>query len=290
MSLRKFIYRTIAASLVVVASSTIASANNGLERLAVPKSKLISSFWKKNDPSSTIQVDHSAWDAFLGKYLKTSGSGVNLVAYRSVSAGDKKALRTYVNNLQAVDVPTLNRNEQYAYWMNLYNSRTVLVVLDNLPLMSIREIKKNAFDFVGPFNDKVVKVNGKTLTLNDIESGIVRPIWNGPLLHYGFNCAAISCPNLNKTAFKGEKVKAQLQAAARSFINNPRGITINGNKVTASKIYFWYEDDFGGSEKSILNHIRQFASAGLKQKLANVNSIDKYEYNWDLNDANSALF
>jgi len=140
-------------------------------------------------------------------------------------------------------------------------------------------------DFLGPFNDKVVKVNGKTLTLNDIESGIVRPLWKDPRLHYAFNCAAVSCPNLGKKAYTGAKLNSQLNTAASRFVNNSRGITFVKGKAVASKIYFWYEGDFGGSHKAVINHMKKYASGGLKAKLASLSKIDKFEYDWALNEA-----
>ena len=169
--------------------------------------------------------------------------------------------------------------------MNLYNASTVSVALNNYPIKSIRDVKKGVLDFLGPFNDKVATVNGKKLTLNDIESGIVRPLWKDPRLHYAFNCAAISCPNLGKTAFKGDVLDKQLNTAASRFVNNARGIRFSGGKATASKIYFWYEGDFGGSHKSIINHMKKYASGDLKTKLASISKIDKFEYDWTLNDA-----
>lgn len=276
------------ALLIFIALSnylTPAFAQSNIERSFVPKSKLHNPIWTKHDAGSTIVVDHSAWDSFLGKYIKTNAQGVNLVAYGSVSGADKAALGNYLNALQNVDVTKLNRKEQYAYWFNLYNASTVSVVLKRYPIKSIRDIKKNKLDIYGPFNDTVVKVNGKKLTLNKIESGIVRPIWNDPLLHYGFNCAAVTCPNLGKKAFTGAKVNSQLRAAAVAYVNSPRGVTIKDGKIVASKIYFWYEGDFGGSETAILNHLIRYANKDLKAKLAGKTTIEKYIYDWSLNDA-----
>lgn len=265
--------------------ATSAHAQSALERFAVPKAKLISGPWKKNDAGSAIQVDHGAWDGFLKKYVKTDGKGINRVAYGRVSGGDKAALSAYLKKLQGTDVTTLNRDEQFAFWVNLYNASTVSVALKNYPLKSIRDVKKGVLDFLGPFNDKIATVNGKTLTLNDIESGIVRPLWKDPRLHYAFNCAAISCPNLAKQAFKGAVLNKQLNSAATRFVNNPRGISFSGGKATASKIYFWYEGDFGGSHKAIINHMKRYASADLKAKLQSISKIDSFEYDWALNDA-----
>ncbi|MEM9331326.1 MAG: DUF547 domain-containing protein [Pseudomonadota bacterium] len=260
-----------------------AYAQSAFERAFVAKSKLASPVWTKHDPASTIEVDHAPWDAFLKKYLATDSKGVNRLAYKSVSSEDKKRLQDYLATLQATDVTTLNRNEQYAFWLNLYNAMTVNVALKHYPIKSILDIKSNVLDFKGPFNDKVASVKGQALTLDTIESGIVRPIWNDPRLHYAFNCAAVTCPNLSKVAFRGKTLNKQLDAAARSYINDPRGVVVSNGKVTASKIFFWYEEDFGGNEKGILTHIKKFAGPELKAALQGKTAIDSYEYDWSLN-------
>jgi len=264
---------------------TPAFAQSAIERSFVPKSNLADAIWSRHDPNSTLSVDHSAWDGFLARYVETDGQGVNRVAYGRVSKNDQAGLENYLRALEGVDVTKLNRDEQFAYWLNLYNASTVLVVVKNYPLKSIRDVKNNLVDFQGPFNDAIAKVNGKTLTLNTIESGIVRPVWNDPRLHYAFNCAAVTCPNLSKKAYTGASLNAQLNAAAKTYVNSPRGIAFEDGKIIASKIYFWYEDDFGGSETGILKHINQYANADLKAKLQGVTSIDKYIYDWSLNEA-----
>lgn len=283
MRLLKTSLIAIALSMPLFSFSSFANAQSAIEKAFVAKSRLSSSIWKKHDPSSNTVVDHSAWDAFLSKYTRKNAQGVNLVSYGSVSAEDKKSLQEYLNALQAIDVTKLNRNEQYAFWLNLYNASTVNLGIKNFPLDSILDIKSNPLDLKGPFNDNVAKVNGKTLTLDTIESGIVRPIWNDARLHYAFNCAAISCPNLGSKAYKGSKINAQLNAAAKAFINDPRGIRIDNGKITASKIFFWYSDDYGKDEKAVLAHIKKFASPELKAKLEGKTKIDSYEYDWALN-------
>lgn len=273
----------LALSLPVTTAPTFAYAQSALEKAFIAKSRLSNAIWKKNDPNSKVVVDHSAWDAFLSKYTRKDAKGVNRVAYGGVSGADKKALQNYLASLQATDVTKLNRNEQYAFWLNLYNASTVNLGVKNFPIKSILEIKSNALDLKGPFNDNVAKVNGKKLTLDTIESGIVRPIWKDARLHYAFNCAAISCPNLGSKAYKGKTINAQLNSAARGYVNDPRGISIKNGEITASKIYFWYSGDFGKDEKAVLAHIKKFASADLKSALSGKTSIDNYEYDWALN-------
>lgn len=262
-----------------------ALAQSSFERSFVPKAKLVDTFWTKRDNSSGITVDHSAWSNFLATYVRTDGEGINRVAYAAVDKAGKKQLVDYIRSLEAVDVTKLNGNEQFAYWVNLYNAATVNIVVDNFPINSIRDVKKNALDISGPFNDKVVTVAGKQLTLNEIESGIVRPLWKDARLHYAFNCAAVTCPNLLKTAFTGATLNEQLDGAARNYINNPRAISFDGSKSVVSKIYFWYQGDFGGSDAAIIKHMIKFADAELAEKLRGIQKIDSFVYDWSLNAA-----
>lgn len=271
--------------LLIPAGAVPASAQSAIERSFVPKARLDDPFWTQHDETSQVAVDHGAWDDFLAKYVNPDKNGVNRVAYGRVNTADKKALSDYLKSLESVNVAKLNRNEQFAYWVNFYNASTVSIALAHYPIESIRDVKKNALDFLGPFNDEIAKVNGRTLTLNTIESGIVRPIWKDPRLHYAFNCAAITCPNLAEKAYRGATLDADLDNAARAYVNDPRGIAIKDGKATASKIFFWYEDDFGGSEAAILDHMKRYAGPELKAQLSSLKTIDAYVYDWTLNDA-----
>ncbi|MEO0327196.1 MAG: DUF547 domain-containing protein [Pseudomonadota bacterium] len=265
-------------------SAPFAFAQLSIEKTLVAKSQLQDPIWQMHEPASEEIIEHGVWNGFLGKYVATDARGINLVKYGAVSAADRESLKTYLSALQSIDITRYNRREQYAFWLNLYNASIVNVVLENYPSKSILNIKSHLLDLKGPFDDAIVSVNGKTLTPDDIESGIVRPIWNDPRLHYGFNCAAISCPNLGTEAFNGSSINGQLDQAATSFINDPRGVKIKNGKVTVSKIFFWYSEDFGGSDKAILDHIRAFASPELAEKLAGKSRISKYEYDWALNE------
>ena len=76
-----------------------------------------------------------------------------------------------------------------------------------------------------------------------------------------------------------------LNAAARGFVNSPRGFRFEGNLAIGSKLYDWYREDFGQNDREALQHIIQFADEDLRDRLASINRIDLYRYNWLLNDA-----
>lgn len=244
----------------------------------------------RHTPASTATVDHSSWDRMLKAYVKPDGTGLNRVAYGSWKASDHKALKAYVAMLQKVDVPKLDRPEQFAYWANLYNAITIDVVLDKYPIKSIRDVRLGGglktLVTGGPWQANVVKVMGHDMSLDDIEHKVLRPVFKDPRLHYSVNCASIGCPNLAAEAYTGANLERLLEAGARAFVNSPRGFVVEGGKVVrASSIYSWFEADFGGSPAKVLDHARTYAAPDLLKRLDGVSTIDSYDYDWSLNDA-----
>src|SRR6185437_13959511 len=217
-----------------------------VEGVAAPRARLVSPHWLANDPASSEHVDHGAWDRFLGQYLTRGGDGVNRIAYARALPQGRDLLERYIAALEAVPVSHLARAEQRAYWINLYNAETTAIILAHYPVASIRDISlgPGLFD-VGPWAAKLLHVEGEALSLDDIEHGILRPIWRDARIHYALNCAALSCPSLMPEAFTAGNSEALLDAGARGYVNNPRGVRIADNRLILSSIYLWYREDFG---------------------------------------------
>ena len=256
-----------------------------IERIFAPKAELWPR-WQAHDPGSGASVDHGAWQRLLDSYLAPGADGVNRFAYGRVSPADREALNAYVAHLAATRVGALKRAEQLAYWINLYNALTVRLVLDHYPVASIRDIAISPGLFaVGPWGKPLIEVEGEALTLNDIEHRILRPIWGDPRIHYGVNCASIGCPDLQARAFTAETAEALLEAAARAYVNHPRGARVEAGRLTVSSIYAWFREDFGANEAGVIAHLKPYAVPELATALEAVEAIDAYEYDWALNDA-----
>ncbi|MDD9877456.1 MAG: DUF547 domain-containing protein [Magnetovibrio sp.] len=256
-----------------------------LEALFAPSAELWPK-WQSHDAASKARIDHRSWGAFLRKYVSTDATGLNRVAYGKVSDADTKALHAYLETLRKVPVSTLNRDEQMAYWVNLYNALTVRLIVQFYPVKSIRDIDLSDSLFGGgPWDKKLIRVEGEMISLNDIEHRILRPIWKDPRIHYAVNCASVGCPNLSKTPYTGRDIDEQLRAAAKAFVNNPRGVRVGENGLVLSKIYAWFADDFGGGEAGVLDHLATHASSNTEIKIMQAVDVDAYEYDWSLNDA-----
>lgn len=226
-------------------------------------------------------VDHAEWDAFLGKYMRPSPDGINRVAYAEAVKAGRTMLAPYLGQLQKTAVTGLSRDEQFAFWVNLYNAATVDLILQKYPVKSIRDIGLLG---QGPWGDKRLKVEGRDLSLDDIEHTILRPIWKDVRIHYAVNCASIGCPNLGVRAFRADHLEPMLNAAAAAYINHPRGFAMVDGGLVASNIYEWYEVDWGSPEM-VLAHARKFAAGAPAAILASARTIDSYDYNWSLNEA-----
>lgn len=242
--------------------------------------------WQAHDPASTATIDHSAWARFLSRYLVQSEDGINRVRYGAVSAADRRSLDAYVEALAAVPISTFNRDEQIAYWANLYNALTLQVVLDHYPVGSIRAIGISPGWFTrGPWGAELVTVEGERLSLDDIEHRIMRPIWRDPRIHYMVNCAALGCPNLVSEPFTGARWDAMAEAAAAAFVNHPRGARVEDGRLHVSSIYHWYQEDFGGGDRGVIRHLLRHADDGLFGDLRSVTGIHRHDYDWALNEA-----
>ncbi len=242
---------------------------------AAPKSDLWA-YWDESNNANNTTISHQAWDSLLNKYLTVSGQH-HLFDYADVSPTDKQALKVYIKSLTSLDSRTYSKPQQYAYWVNLYNAITVDLIIDSYPIKSITKLG-GLFSF-GPWGEKVVKITGKDLTLNDIEHRILRPIWNDPRTHYAVNCASLGCPNLQLSAFTAENTETLLEQAASHFINSDKGVISDGGNAQLSSIYEWFIIDFGGDKAGVIAHIKQYRN---DVNLSTESTIT-YDYDWSLN-------
>jgi hypothetical protein len=240
--------------------------------------------WVPFDASNQQTIAHGEWQALLDTYLVTdTADGIYRFDYAGVSAKDQERLQAYINTLAHIDPQDYPRDEQLAYWINLYNALTVAVVLEHYPVKSIRKIYGGILN-TGPWDTPLIEVAGVPLTLNDIEHRILRPIWRDPRIHYAVNCASLGCPNLAAQAYNAANAEQLLDAGARDFINSPHGVAFKNNRIEASSIYNWYDTDFGNGESGLLQHWLEYANPELAAQLEGFDGRISYDYDWSLNE------
>ena len=245
--------------------------------------------------AETIGGGVAAFDGLLGRYVVLGGDGVSRVDYGrwKATGPDVAALNQFIQSQSSLAPSRLSKPEQLAYWANLYNAITLKVIVDAYPVASIRDIKSKGVwldpkAFTGPWVEKRVTVEGRELSLDEIEHAILRPTFKDPRVHYSVNCASFGCPNLRAMAWKAETLEADLDAAARAYVNHPRGAKVDGGSLAVSSIYKWFKTDFGGSDAGVIAHLKTYAAPGLAKKLETVKTIEGDDYSWSLNDTKGA--
>ncbi len=247
------------------------------------------SFWDAANDANTEEIDHTVWQQVLNGYLRVHVSDINRFDYAALKANsrDRAKLESYLDYLQRLDPRNYSKAEQKAYWINLYNSLTVKLIVDAYPVKSIRDVcgdRASGSQCSGPWKEAHAKVAGRDLTLDNIENDILRPVWKDNLIHYGLSCASYGCPSLLKTAFTAKNTKKLLRTAAREYVNHPRGASfMEDDLIVISSIYQWYSEDFGKTERDIIKHLHDYADEKLAGRLQNFKGIVDYDYDWSLN-------
>jgi uncharacterized protein DUF547 len=236
-------------------------------------------------PTFAADPDYRLWQELLSKHYDPD-RGMN---YKGLKA-DKAALDRLRQQMAAVDVATLSRPEQLAYWINLYNISTVNVVAESYPVDSIRDISTDPIVRLNVFKKPHVKFKGGTMSLNDVENDKIRSGFKDPRIHFAINCAAESCPPIRPEPFVGARIDQQLDDQARKFLNGPHGVRLeqDGSELVlhVTKIMDWFKDDFeqwgGGSVPFLKKHL----SPDKVKRIAAAKKVELEfdDYSWKLND------
>lgn len=185
----------------------------------------------------------------------------------------------FIAQLAAAPGPFASRNEELAYYINAYNALAIRGILDGYS-------PATRFGRLRYFRWLEFPVAGEQLTLEDIEHQRLRPLGE-PRIHFALVCASLSCPRLANRAYLPETLDAQLEAAARGFVND---ITRNHFDVAQkaaflSPIFDWFRADFEGSAGSLPAFLDGYieepaARAALREGRLTLRFLP---YDWDLN-------
>jgi hypothetical protein len=225
--------------------------------------------------ATDIVVDNKIYGELLEKYVRNGK--VNYAGFKAEEA----KLDRYLKILENVNIAKLSRDEQFAFYVNTYNAWTIKLILSGYP--GITSIKDLGSLLKSPWKKEIVRIDGKVISLDDVEHNILRPRYQDPRVHFAINCAAKSCPPLQTEPFEGDILDRQLNEATRSFINDPKSYKLEEDKLHVSRIFKWFSEDF---KDDILGFFLKYASGDLKKNLeAKADRIQvKYlKYDWSLN-------
>ncbi len=226
------------------------------------------------------------------------------VAYERMK--DAEIYREYVDaarNLQRFDPAELtSREEQIAFWINLYN---VIVIHGVIEL----DVKNSVTEVRNFFRRIHYLVGGMKFTPDDIEHGVLRGNRRPPnglfrmfgkrdprmrhaidpmdsRIHFALVCASSSCPPIE--LYTAERLDDELDQAGRTFLNGG-GLTLDKDKriIYLSRIFQWYASDFGETDEDRLRTLARFmydpTDRTYLERNAGAVRIEYQNYDWRLN-------
>lgn len=225
--------------------------------------------------------DHSTYATLLDKHVDYEAARVDYAGL----AEDQKLLDRYLDQLADADVRALDADAQLALLINAYNAFTLALIVEHYPgIASIKDIDT-------PWDQRRWTLGGATLSLNQLEHGLIRPIFKDSRIHFAVNCASIGCPPLAPWPYTGGKLDAQLDKAAERTFGDPRYARIEDGTLKVSNLLNWYRPDFvtdaySPSADSVPGYAALFGPPEI-QRFVESNADPDYaflDYDWSLND------
>ena len=165
---------------------------------------------------------------------------------------------------QQLQAELINDDYRKAFWINLYNAYTQVLLSKNPDKYKSR----NSF-----FGDRIIEIAGQNLSLDIIEHGLLRRSkvkWSlGYInkffpsafekenrvksvdyrIHFALNCGAKSCPPI--AFYQPAQINKQLDLATKAYLNGDAEYDEAKNELSLPAIMGWFRGDFGGKKKMI---------------------------------------
>jgi len=219
-------------------------------------------------------VDHGAWDELAERHVEAG-----LVNYEGL-AQDHATLDHYLGTLAEADVAVLPSDAaRLAFWTNAYNACAARLVLDRLPLSSVRDAK-------GFFDRARCRVAGEEHTLREIaDAGRALGDWR---FLFAAACPAVGCPPMRSEAYTAEWLDAQLDDQVTVFLANPRdGLRADDSALWVSPLFKRHAEDIVGRKltaEALLAVLEPYLQADVLERVRGRKlKVKLLRQNWLLN-------
>lgn len=234
------------------------------------------------------KFDHSVFDAILRRHVRLEKRQFDYSGLKP----NRQDLNQYLDRVAAAELRALSRDELLAFFINAYNAFTIHSILTTMTpgrpdgVASIKDIP-------GVFDAKVHIVAGIALSLDNIEHNVLRPMFKDPRIHFAVNCASAGCPPLADSAYLGERISEQLDAAARRTLSSPYYVRAENGRLLVTPLLDWYGGDFTepanlGAKRSLARYIEGYAGDEVRQLISSRRGnvpVEFMSYDWTLNRA-----
>lgn len=226
--MNRMLHPVLSSTVLWLALAAVASCG---APASVPAEGPVADQIEQSFESGAASFSHEEWDRLLA-----GGTADGLVDYDYVHV-HRQELDAYLERVAQANLANLDPDHLMALLLNAYNALTVRSILDAWPVESIRDID-------GVWTEAKHTVGGQELTLDEIEHNLLRPFWKDPRIHFGVNCASMSCAPLPTWAFTGDEVDSQLEERTRAFLSSEDNVRVDGDALVVSKYFEWYGGDF----------------------------------------------
>ena len=174
------------------------------------------------------------------------------------------SLTTLFRNITDQELATqlTDDNHKKAFWINLYNAYTQVLLSKNPGMYQ----KRSAF-----FGSRQIVIAGKELSLDDMEHGILRKSkvkWSlgyfnkwfpsafekrnrvdklDYRIHFSLNCGAKSCPPI--AFYRPDLLDKQLDMATKTYLKGESEFNTEEKSIYLPTLMSWFRRDFGGKKK-----------------------------------------
>ncbi len=217
---------------------------------------------------------YAALDTVLRRHRQA-----DLVDYGAL-AREPGPLRRFLAEAAEADPEQWPREAQIAFWVNVYNARVLDGVIRRPGLASVLDVGRLlGIPTLGFFRERA-RSAGRSLSLDDIEHGILRRRFGDARLHFVLNCASASCPVLPERALTAATLDSVLDAATAAFLaDGTRNRLGDGRALELSEIFKWYRSDFVTAAGSV----QAFVARHTRIPIAPGAPIRHLRYDWALN-------
>lgn len=201
--------------------------------------------------------------------------------------GSKQLLLNIQTSLEQIpdEAPLeyFSRDEQLAYWLNLYNVTLLNQIIAEYPIRDLKKLFKGKKSIL---NKKLLTVAGIPLSLNDIQFNILKNNYdNNPLIIYGLYQGYVGGPNIRKSAYTGADVHRALANNAMEFVNSNRGTYARDERVFRVSSWYGHSKAFFPNFKSDLStHLLKYLEGPERTRLASATSIKPDISDWTVTD------
>lgn len=292
-------------------SVTTTDPNNSAAKLIVRDVNTTNASIDPNIVYATVPENfYEQYEKLLSEYVGEKGN----INFSKLRRGTSKQKLYQITNsfdeLKRKDYEKWSDNDKTAFWVNVYNTNMLRIIINNFPIESskfermFRYRSPNDLRYIqlaiGEFEKQKLMALDEEFTVSDVEEKILSGRLNRPEAVFALYHGAVSGPTLLNKPYEGTTFDSQLKEQIKRVLSEPKAYRIDKEK---KRLYLhaimqrsWQGKyftkkykitrkfkDFPDYESSILNFLSNYISeADVKFIELEQFKIIYEKYNWEL--------